>query len=328
MKNIRQNWPKYAIIFFLSCMLSGISVAYAAPSLWSYPNDHLLISEVNYAGLPGATGTGTEWVEIYNPSSNTVNFDTIYLNNNGNTFQASIPTRLPVNGTITPYEINDRGFIYLAYDAAAFYSTFNQCPDFANMQNEAACPNVEAIHYWQYGEIADLNGTLCMTVGLPLTMVDAIGWGVETPIAGTCQPMDYPLPNPTGITYLHGSNVSTGIELDGKRAEATVTTYLRGDDVPTEIGPGGEGAEIAGTPASEQLGEVWNLSSDVDVPWEGAEAGQSRQPTAIKLQQNPHTRIAQNGGYLLSFFGFIGLALTLIILVWRQKPNNQPKRHI
>ncbi|MCA9977057.1 MAG: hypothetical protein KC413_14950 [Anaerolineales bacterium] len=279
-------------------MLLGGGIAYAAPMLWSYPDDHLLISEVNYTGSPG-TGTGTEWVELYNPTNTDVNYENISVQSS-EFFWADVSTPTPgPEGTITPYPpINSHCFIYLAYDAAAFYNEFNQCPDHAQISDPINCPEVDNIFYWSYGEIPDNDNSLCLYIDYYYNpMIDAVGWGSGGEGNPGCAPIINPVPN-------------------GSVGE----TYLRGSDAPEWIGPGAEGEETPGAPQTEQLDEVWHLSGSVNVPWEGPEVGACRQPTAIGLQ-NPRASAAQDSGYALLLFGLIGLAVTTTAIVWRKGQN-------
>lgn len=290
MKKFRQNWPKYLVIFFLNCTFWGLGIAYAAPSIWSYPNDHILISEVKYTGAPG-TGTGTEWIELYNPTNNDVNFESIFIWSSEGSV-VIIPTPYPAK----PYPpIGSQCFLYLAYDAATFYNEYKHCPDYADILDTVNCPNTNRSDHWQ-PDIDNNDLTLCLDIDYNNPMIDAVGWGTGGTGWSACNPVANPL--------LGG--VVTG------------ETYLRGSDAPEWIGPGGEGTETLGTPTSEQLDEVWNLSDSVNVPWEGPEIGVCRQPTAIRLQ-NPRAHTVQNSGYILSFFGLVGLITTLTVLIWRQK---------
>jgi hypothetical protein len=278
-------------------MLLGGGIAYAAPMLWSYPDDHVLISEVNYTGAPG-TGTGTEWIELYNPTNNDVSYETIDIYSSDGTW-IEVPTPIPApSGTITPYApIGSNCFLYVAYDAATFYSEFGQCPDHAEMPDTVNCPNTNTVMHWYTGEIIENDNSICLNLGFPFDhpQIDAVGWGNGGSGIASCNPVTNPLPN-----------------------GAVGETYLRGSDSPEWIGPGAEGEETPGAPLTEQLSEVWNLSGSVDVPWEGPEVGACRQPTAIGLQ-NPRASAAQDGGYALILFGLIGLAVTTTIIVWRKE---------
>jgi hypothetical protein len=291
-KNIRKQWSMILVLFFLACMLLGGGIAYAAPMLWSYPDDHVLISEVNYTGAPGM-GVGTEWIELYNPTNNDTAslFIDFYSNES---FHAYVNTPTPgPNGTVTPYPISSHCFVYIAYDAATFYSEYNQCPDFANISDPVNCPNT--IHAYYSNEIMDNDMNLCFFNGV---LVDAVGWGNGNTGSNFCRSIVNPL----------SGNLASG------------ETLLRGSDAPEWIGPGAEGVETPGAPLTEQLDEVWHLSGSVDVPWEGPEVGACRQPTAIGLQ-NPRANAAQDGGYALLLFGLIGLAVTTTAIVWRKGQN-------
>jgi hypothetical protein len=301
-KNIRKQWSKILVLFFLACMVFGGSIAYAAPMLWSYPNDHVLISEVNYTGSPG-TGAGTEWIELYNPTGNNISYETIWIfNNGGNLVEISTPTPEP-SGTISPYPpINSRCFLYVAFDAGAFYNEFNQCPDYANVLDTINCPDTRNTYYWEHTEIDNNDTSLCLYIDFGNPVFDAVGWGSGG--TGTvCGPVTNPVPN-------------------GVIGES----YLRGSDAPEWIGPGAEGEETPGAPLTEQLDEVWHLSGSVDVPWEGPEVGACRQPTAIGLQ-NPRASAAQDSGYALLLFGLIGLAITTTAIVWRKGQNTPIERN-
>lgn len=275
-------------------MLLGGGIAYAAPALWSYPDDHILISEVNTTGAPG-TGTGTEWVELYNPTNNDIAVGLMVLRDSESEgFYAMAAT--PIS-TATPYPpINSHCFIYFAYDASVFYNEFNQCPDYAHSLDIANCPDTFEMVLWRGQDIDASNTSLCLYLDHydPLA-ADTVGWGSGGTGSFPCVAVNNPIP---------------GGAIAGE-------TYLRGSDAPEWIGPGAEGEEIPGTPSTEQLGEVWNLSSNVDVPWEGPEVGACRQPTAIGLQ-NPRVSAAQDGGYALLLFGMFGLFITATVIVWRK----------
>lgn len=299
MNNIRKQWSKILVLFFAACMLLGGGIAYAAPMLWSYPDDHVLISEVNYTGSPG-TGAGTEWIELYNPTNNDVNYETINIHgSNGAWILVPTPAAEP-SGTTVPYSpITSGCFLYLAYDAAAFYNEYGECPDYAGSSDIINCPNTGMIQYWYPTEINDGGDGLCLFINFYNPLVDAVGWGNISPAwSGWCDSVENPL---------------AGGAIQGE-------TYLRGSDAPEWIGPGAEGIETPDAPLTEQLDEVWHLSGSVDVPWEGPEVGTCRQPTAIGLQ-NPRASAAQDGGYALLLFGLIGTAVTTTALVWRKGQN-------
>ena len=306
MKNhIQQKWHKWLAAFFAVCILCGSGLAYAAPMLWSYPNDHFLISEVNVQGAPGS-GPGTEWIELYNPTGSDVDFDSLYIWGS-EPFLAQVPTPLPSPMTVIPptqLPIGNSCFVYLAYDAGAFYNEFNQCPDFAEVYDTVNCPDTRTLLYWHVSPIHDVNNSLCLYIDnyVSTPMADAIGWGNG---GGTSQPSCSPVANP-----LPAPALTPGI------------TYLRGSDAPEWIGPGGEGAETPGAPLTEQLAEVWRLSSDINVSWEGPEAGVCRAPTAVTLQ-HPNAQAIQDGGTALALFGFIGLLLLAATWNWRyNKPTH------
>jgi hypothetical protein len=275
-------------------MLFGGGIAYAAPALWSYPNDHILISEVNYTGAPG-TGTGTEWIELYNPTNTDISYMSLIIHQSGSSLlSVSTPTPGP-SGTIEPYApINSGCFLYLTYDAGVFYNEFGQCPEHARISDTINCPDTNSL-WWNSGEIPDSDSSLCFYFDNYIDFTDAVGWGNGG--TGDCTAAN---PLPGGVV--------------------TGETYLRGSDAPEWIGPGAEGEETSGAPLTEQLDEVWNLSSNVDVPWEGPEVGTCRQPTSIGLQ-NPRVSAAQDNGYALVLFGMIGLFITSTVIVWRKSAN-------
>jgi hypothetical protein len=299
MNDKRRPWRRWLAVFFAGCILLGSSLAYATSLFWSYPNDHILITEVNYQGAPG-TGPGTQWIELYNPMDEDMPFVSIEIVKLAGV--AFIPTPTPpVPSTPTTYSFSAGCFLYLAHDAGAFYTAYGQCPDYARFQDGVNCPDTQSLSWNIDVSINEANDTLCAfirtehaTPGAPLEpafFTDAVGWG--TGGAGTrCGPVDHPLPAPA---------LTPGV------------TYLRGSDDPW-IGPGAEGDELPGEPLTEQLAEVWNLSSDVNVSWAGPEVGACRMPTAVTMQHTQANTV-QNSGIVLALVGFIGL-LTLAVL-WK-----------
>ncbi len=298
MKNIRKPWSKILVLFFTACMLLGGGIAYAAPMLWSYPDDHLLISEVEYYGAP-SSDPSSEWIEIYNPTNLSVPSDmlTIFAFNNTNNmvdilnlFATPIPD--------SPYvSIDSHCFLYIANNAAAFFNEYGQCPDLAENLDPTNCPATLSTHpsgSWSTRGLENNGSVLCL---YGEGAADSVGWGT------------YTAPNNPSC---YAVNALPALASPGE-------SYLRGSNSPEWIGPGGEGTEI-GLASTEQLDEVWNLSGSVDVPWEGPEVGACRQPTAIGLQ-NPQASAAQDGGYALLLFGLIGLAVTTTAIVWRKGQN-------
>jgi hypothetical protein len=240
--------------------------------------------------VPGS-GPGTQWIELYNPTDDNMPFWDVQIYQ-VDTQLAVIPTPTPPVLTPTPYPFDAGCFLYMAYDAAEFYSEYNQCPDYAEVPDVINCPDTRRLHYWQHSEINNTNETLCVFMRFPGTsslFVDAVGWGTSG--SGTwCGPVEHPLPVPATMPGV---------------------TYLRGGDDPW-IGPGAEGEELPDQPLTEELAAVWNLSSEVNVPWAGPEAGACRVPTAVTLQHTQaHT--AQNSGLILAFFGFIGLLILAVL---------------
>jgi hypothetical protein len=287
---------RWLAVLFAGCIFVGSSLAYAASLSWSYPNDHILISEVNYQGVPG-TGSGTQWIELYNPMDEDMPFVSIEIDQLAGVIFIPTPTP-PVPSTPTTYSFAAGCFLYLAHDAGAFYTAYGQCPDYARFHDSVNCPDTQSLSWHIDVSINEVNDTLCAfirtehaTPGAPLEpafFTDAVGWG--TGQNSFCGFVENPLPVPV---------MTPGV------------TYLRGSDNPW-IGPGAEGDERPGEPLTEQLAAVWNLSSDVSVPWAGPETGLCRTPTAVTMQQS-QVYAVQSGGLILALFGFLGL-LTLSIL--------------
>jgi len=292
MYHFRKRVRLVLVLFFLSCVLIGSTAVWAAPMLWTYPTNHFLISEVQYHGSPGK-GNGTEWIEIYNPSGVTTfkNFAVYY----GTNYQMMVPTAIS-----TPYTFGTNCFLYFAYSAQEFYKEFNQCPDFARIADAAHCPDTATTtntNDWAH-EIDDNDESLFLW-SLDRRQ-DMVAWGDSPPSPwwwGAATP-SYPL--------------AIGTAAPGE-------TYLRGSDAPEWIGPGAEGGEVPGTPSTERLGEVWNLSGSVDVPWEGPEVGVCRSPTAVHLNQPAQVTAVQNGGYVAVLVGILGLLATSLVIVWSSK---------
>ncbi len=311
MKHIRKQWSKILVLFFTACMLLGGGIAYAAPMLWSYPDNHLLISEVEYYGSP-SSDPSSEWVEVYNPTNRSIaSYEFfIYAYNDTNNNEVTVlnldyPDDIhPVTPTPGPpyASVDSHCFLYIANDANAFFNEYGQCPDFAENLDPINCPatlSTTTSGSWTTIGLANDSSGLCLysnTAGL-----DSVGWG-----SGGTGALCIPVINP----------------LSGGAAGGE--TYLRGSNSPEWIGPGGEGTEPV-QPSTEQLDEVWHLSGSVNVPWEGPEVGVCRQPTAIGLQ-NPQASAAQDSGYVLLMFGLIGLVVTTTAIVWRKGQNIPIKR--
>ncbi len=311
MNVLRKRALQVLVLFFVSCVLMGSTVAWAAPMLWSYPNDHLLITEVYSQGSPGE-GEGTQWIELYNPTGADIENHGIHIYGSGGlVMPVTTPTRNAAN-EYTPYPpIRSHCSLYLAHDAAVFFNTFGQCPDFAVDKDLVNCPDTRDIHVYQVESIPIDNGneTLCLNLWPTLSEeTDVVGWGTGGDSSYGCSIAENPIAFGT-------SSPVFGTASPGE-------TYLRGGDSPVWIGPGAEGAETPGNPYSEQLEEVWNLSRNIDVPWEGVETD-CRLPTAVQLKQTPQATAVQSGGYIAVFVGILGLLTLALIFVWSKKDMAQ-----
>lgn len=315
MNVLRKRALYVLILFFVGCVLMGSTVAWAAPMLWSYPNAHLLISEVYSQGSPGE-GEGTEWIELYNPTGSDIeNHGIQIIGTDGRVMDVATPTRVAVLGTpvYTPYPpIKSHCSLYLAHDANIFLSTFGQCPDFA-VVGSVNCDNTRIIR--DSTPIDDGDETLCLNLWdryyTGTRTADAVGWGTGGDGYGGafgCSIAENP--------------IAFGIDSPIFGTASPGETYLRGSDSPNWIGPGAEGVETDGNPYSEELEEVWRLSRDIDVPWEGVEST-CRLPTAVQLKQTPQATAVQSGGYVAVLVGILGLLTVALVFVWSKKDSTQ-----
>jgi hypothetical protein len=131
----------------------------------------LLISEVGYN--PSGSEPDAEWIEIYNPDSNTTNLEGFKLGDEETQGNAEGMLLFPPGATIAPGQI-----ILVANLASTFSLTYGFNPDFEMRESDPNVPNLTKYSSWGSGSVSLNNlGDEVLLLDAADNLVDAVSWG-------------------------------------------------------------------------------------------------------------------------------------------------------
>jgi hypothetical protein len=161
------------------------------------PVDYLLVSKVFYLGASGSV-TGSEWVQVYNPTSITVSLSGYKIGDEetrgGGGFAADGMWSFPLTATIAP---NQK--LNVAMTTQGFFNKYGRYPDFVFFG-----PGVLMTPYLTWTTVITFSlantGDEVLLLGPTDQMVDGVAWGTGSlPGNVSCaaiDPTQYPLGNP------------------------------------------------------------------------------------------------------------------------------------
>jgi len=178
--------------------------------------DHLLISEVM---IPSSTETGKAFVEIYNPTANSVELNSLYLANY-NTYYNMVNGVYPTTATyflakFPSGQISSKQTITVALDGQAFRSAFAKAADFEIKSTDASIPDMEDVTTGGNPQLEFIRG-----------MVILFNWNGQSDLI---QDIDY---FPWGLSVFSSSWMDkSGIRIDGPDAGSDSSAYLNDEAV-------------------------------------------------------------------------------------------------
>lgn len=167
-------------------------------SNYSAPPNHLLVSKVFYLGSTSVM-TGSEWVQIYNPTPITVSLSTYKLGDQalpGPTgFTVDGMWQFPATASVAP-----GGLINVATTAQGFFNKYGRYPDYVFFG--AGTQMIPYVSYTPNISFSLANtGDEVLLLGATDQLVDGVAWGTGSlPGNVACLAIDpnlYPLSNPS-----------------------------------------------------------------------------------------------------------------------------------
>jgi cardiolipin synthase len=165
------------------------------------PPDHLLISKVFYLGSTSLV-TGSEWVQLYNPTAITVSLTGYKLGDQavpGPTgFGVDGMWQFPLGSNIAPGQV-----LNVATTGRGFFNKYGRPPDFAFFSSDVPVPLMSP--YLQYTPNISFSlantGDEVLLLGSTDQLVDGVAWGTGSmPGNVSCvaiDPNQYPLSSPS-----------------------------------------------------------------------------------------------------------------------------------
>jgi protocatechuate 3,4-dioxygenase beta subunit len=113
--------------------------------------DYLLITEIMYH--PIGNEPGAEWIEIYNPTTQSINLSNIKIGDEETPGEGEGMYRFPYDTYISP-----ESTIVVANKATAFYSAYGYLPDFEIIDSTSTVVDLIKYKNWATGSISLANG--------------------------------------------------------------------------------------------------------------------------------------------------------------------------